>query len=91
MQSCNSQVWNRSIRYLPNCIQYINYLLLLLGHIKKTSWLASSPAHKKGPAQDFFYFYFKKTQLLSSTGSNICVFLLTVVNCVNKLRNYVRK
>ena len=30
---------------------------LIYGHIKKNSWLASSPAHKKGPAQDFFKFY----------------------------------
>jgi hypothetical protein len=27
---------------------------------KKNSWLASSPAHKKGPAQDFFLFFILK-------------------------------
>jgi hypothetical protein len=36
-----------------------------LGHIKKNSWLASSPAHKRGPRSGFiFIFYFKKKQLL---------------------------
>ena len=43
------------------------YFLILvikfhLGHIKKNSWLASSPAHKKDPSRDFFFIL--KTQLL---------------------------
>jgi hypothetical protein len=63
-----------------------------LGHIKKNSWLASPPAHKKSPAQNFFYFLFKKTPTFIDQGALIYVeFLLTVVNCVNKLRNCVRK
>jgi hypothetical protein len=59
---------------------------------KKNSWLASSPAHKKGPAQDFFYFLFKKTPTFMDQRALVyVVFLLTVVNCVNKFRNCVRK
>jgi hypothetical protein len=30
---------------------------LTLGHIKKKGWLASPPAHKKSPAQDFLKFF----------------------------------
>ena len=49
---------------------------------KKNSWLASPPAHKKSPAQDFF---------IDQVALIYVVLLLTVVNCVNKLRNCVRK
>jgi hypothetical protein len=47
-------------RYLPDARVYIVFTLFHIRPHKKNSWLASSPAHKKGPAQDFFYFLFKK-------------------------------
>ena len=63
-----------------------------LGHIKKNSWLASRPPTKKAPLRIFFDFLFKKTPTFIDQGALIyVVFLSTVVNCVNKLRNCVRK
>ena len=60
-----------------------------LGHIKKNSWLISVPARpQKKPRSGFlFIFLFKKKPTFIDQGALIyVVFLLTVVNCVAKLR-----
>ena len=44
---------------------------------KKNSWLASPPAHKESPAQDFFYFLFKKNPTFIDQGALIYVWCLS--------------
>jgi phage gp16-like protein len=51
------QVLNKSCHCSRTHSQNLSKKTTLLGHIKKNSWLASSPAHKKGPAQDFLKFF----------------------------------
>jgi hypothetical protein len=48
------------------------------------------PAHRKGPAQDFILIK-KNPTFIDQWTLIYVVFLLTVVNCVNKLRNCMRK
>ena len=97
MYAVRTYFWNWKERNLQVCNELGNRALksdlksTIRPH-KKYSWLASSPADKKGPAQVCVFFYLKKNPTFIDQQALIyVVFLLTVVNCVNKLRNCMRK